>query len=184
MLSQFSKEGDKPTLADLNFKFPKDVYPVGRLDHDSEGMLLLTNDKKLNHYLLNPKNKHWRTYWVQVDGAITTEAIEQLKKGVVINLKGNKHNTLPAKARIIEEPELPERIPAIRYRKEIPTSWIEISLIEGKNRQVRRMTAAVGFPTLRLVRAKIETLEIGSLQPGCVKPDNQKDILKKLKVKL
>ena len=138
MLSQFSKEGDKPTLADLDFKFSKDIYPVGRLDADSEGLLLLTNDTDLNYRLLNPKFKHKRTYYVQVDGQISEEACQQLATGVKISIDGKPHHTLPAKIEILEqEPLLPARNPPIRFRKNIPTSWVSITLHEGKNRQVR-----------------------------------------------
>ena len=167
VLSQFSKEGDKKTLADYFFSLPKDVYPVGRLDYDSEGLLLLTNDKKLTHQLLEPKFKHERTYWVQVEGTITKEAIEQLQKGIVINVNGKQYKSSPAKATIFsEQPDISERIPPIRFRKNIPTSWISLTLIEGKNRQVRKMTAAVGFPTLRLIRYSIEKLTIDGLNAG------------------
>lgn len=180
MLSQFSSEGDKPTLAQLG-NFPKDVYPVGRLDSDSEGLLLLTNDKTLNNKLLNPKQKHWRTYLAQVDGTITNEAIKKLCQGVDITVDGNTHHTLPAKAfKRNEEPKLPERLPPIRYRKNIPTSWVELSLFEGKNRQVRKMTAAVGFPTLRLVRIAIEKISLGNMQPGDVVELTSEDIHTKL----
>lgn len=166
MMSQFSRENSNPTLADIEFNFPKDVYPVGRLDHDSEGLLLLTNDTTLNKRLLSPKNKHRRTYWVQVEGEISQEAIAKLCAGVEINLKGFKYKTLPAEVHAISAPDLPERNPPIRFRITVPTSWVSITLIEGKNRQVRRMTAAVGFPTLRLVRASIENLKLGQMQPG------------------
>lgn len=166
MMSQFSRENSNPTLADIEFNFPKDVYPVGRLDHDSEGLLLLTNDTTLNKLLLSPKNKHRRTYWVQVEGEISQEAIAKLCAGVEINLKGVKYKTLPAEVHAISAPDLPERNPPIRFRITVPTSWVSITLIEGKNRQVRRMTAAVGFPTLRLVRASIENLKLGQMQPG------------------
>ncbi|GAA4470025.1 pseudouridine synthase [Nibrella saemangeumensis] len=169
MLSQFSKEGDKPTLADLDFPFEKDIYPVGRLDSDSEGLLLLTNDKQLNHRLLNPKFRHQRTYYVQVDGQITDEAIRQLSQGVTIAVDGKPYATLPAQVLAIPEPVLPERNPPIRYRANIPTSWVAITLQEGKNRQVRKMTAAVGFPTLRLVRWAIEKLTAEGMQPGEVR---------------
>lgn len=180
MLSQFSKEGNHTTLADL-YNFPKDVYPVGRLDADSEGLLILTNDKFLNNQLLNPKHRHERTYWVQVDGAITNEAIQQLKLGVNINVNGKIYKTLPAKAKIIATPnEIEEREPPIRFRKDIPTSWIEISLTEGKNRQVRKMTAAVGFPTLRLIRVKIEDLNLFPLKCGEVKEMPKNDIYRLL----
>jgi 23S rRNA pseudouridine2457 synthase len=168
MLSQFTKEGEHNTLADLKFPFPKDAYPVGRLDADSEGLLLLTNDKSVNSKLLDPSKKHNRKYLVQVEGLITTEAIRQLEKGVRLNEKGNIYNTLPSKAEIIDEPELPERNPPVRFRKNIPTSWISLTIIEGKNRQVRKMTATVGFPALRLVRVSIEDLSIEKMENGYV----------------
>ena len=169
MLSQFSREGDKPTLADLPFDFPSDVYPVGRLDADSEGLLLLTNDKQLNHRLLNPKFRHDRTYYVQVEGAVTSEACQRLAEGVTISVDGKSYHTLPASIQRIDEPTLPERTPPIRYRASIPTSWLSISLHEGKNRQVRRMTAAVGFPTLRLVRWAIENLTAEHMVAGQIR---------------
>ncbi|MCU0246445.1 MAG: pseudouridine synthase [Bryobacter sp.] len=139
------------------------VYPVGRLDRDSEGLLLLTDDGALAHRLTEPKYAHPRTYWVQVEGTVTEAALEQLRRGVMI--QGVK--TRPAKARGLEgEPALPPRDPPVRYRKSIPTAWIELTLTEGRNRQVRRMTAAVGLPTLRLVRAAIGELRLGELTPG------------------
>jgi len=167
VLAQFSKEGEKKTLADFFHDFPKDVYPVGRLDYDSEGLLLLTNDKQLTYRLLEPKFKHSRTYWVQVEGSITEDAVAQLKKGVVINVNGKQYKTASAKATIFSEaPKVPERNPPIRYRKEIPTSWISLTITEGKNRQVRKMTAAVGFPTLRLIRYSIGGVTIEGLDVG------------------
>lgn len=169
MLSQFTKEGEHTTLADLPFKFPKDVYPVGRLDADSEGLLILTNDNYLKTKLLEPKFGHTKTYWVQVEGEITQEAIRQLSQGVVIRIKGKEHRTNPAKVEKIEEPNVPPRTPPVRFRKEIPTSWISIQIGEGKNRQVRRMTAAVGFPTLRLLRGSIENVSLLQLKPMEVK---------------
>jgi 23S rRNA pseudouridine2457 synthase len=173
MLSQFTREGEHPTLADLDFDFPKDVYPVGRLDADSEGLLLLTNDNFLKTKLLEPKNKHLRTYYVQVDGLVTPEACMALQKGVLIAVNGKQYRTLPAIVQPIGTPDLPERNPPIRFRKNIPTSWLAISLYEGKNRQVRKMTAAAGFPTLRLVRwaiGKVTLLKSGqiSANPGDV----------------
>jgi 23S rRNA pseudouridine2457 synthase len=180
MLSQFSRESNKPTLADLAFNFPSDVYPVGRLDADSEGLLLLTNDKQLNHRLLNPKFRHNRTYYVQVDGQLTTEATEQLAAGVIISVDGNSYQTLPANAQILSEPALPVRSPPIRYRATIPTSWLAISLHEGKNRQVRKMTAAVGFPTLRLVRWAIEALTADGMQPGDVRELSREEAMRGL----
>ena len=187
MLSQFSREGDKVgprsvTLADLDFNFPTDVYPVGRLDADSEGLLLLTSDKQLNHRLLNPKFRHNRTYQVQVDGTVTEEACRQLSEGVTISVDGKSYHTLPATARPIPEPVLPERNPPIRYRASIPTSWLSIALYEGKNRQVRKMTAAVGFPTLRLVRWAIENLTAEGMTPGQVRELSRADALRGLKI--
>lgn len=167
VLSQFSPEGDKQTLAHYFTHLPKDVYPVGRLDYDSEGLLLLTNDKALTHQLLEPRFAHPRTYYVQVEGAITTAALQQLSSGVTISINGTKHQTKPCKAKKLAAlPDLPERNPPIRYRKEIPTSWIALTLTEGKNRQVRRITAAVGFPTLRLIRYAIGNINIEGLGPG------------------
>lgn len=167
VLSQFSAEGDKETLADYLQGLPKDVYPVGRLDYDSEGLLLLTNDKNLNHQLTEPKFAHSRIYWVQVDGDITIEAIKKLAAGVMITVNGKHYNTLPARAeKLLNEPPVPPRNPPIRYRANIPTSWISLTLTEGKNRQVRKMTAAVGFPTLRLIRYAIGQLTLDGIEPG------------------
>lgn len=166
VLCQFSPEGEKQTLADY-LDVDKDVYPVGRLDYDSEGLLLLTNDKGLNAKLLNPQKAHEREYWVQVEGSLTPEALHLLCKGLVISIDGKRHKTLPAKAVLLPgEPGLPARNPPIRYRQQIATSWLSLTLTEGKNRQVRRMTAAVGFPTLRLVRRRIGLATIEGLQPG------------------
>lgn len=167
VLSQFSAEGDKKTLADYFHHLPKNVYPVGRLDYDSEGLLLLTDDKPLTHLLLDPKFAHPRTYWVQVEGMITEEAIKQLEHGVRINIDGKQHLTKKAKASIFTtQPNVSERNPPVRFRKEIPTSWLSLTLTEGKNRQVRKMTAAVGFPTLRLIRYAIGKLTLDRIMPG------------------
>lgn len=166
VLSQFSAEGDKRTLAHYLSHLNKDMYPVGRLDYDSEGLLLLTNDTSLNHRLLDPQFGHQRSYWVQVEGAITEAAIDQLSKGVTLNLKGKMYFTKPALATILNHVAVEERNPPIRFRKEILTSWISLTLTEGKNRQVRRMTAAVGFPTLRLIRFSIGQLTLDNLLPG------------------
>ncbi len=166
VLSQFSAEKGQTSLADF-FEVPKDVYPVGRLDHDSEGLLLLTNDKTINNRLLNPSYAHEREYWVQVDGAITTAALSALQTGVAINVEGKTVHTKTCKATLFEtSPLVPDRNPPIRFRKEIPAPWIRMVLTEGKNRQVRKMTARVGFPTLRLIRYRIGSLELGNLQPG------------------
>lgn len=177
MLSQFSREAPQhQTLADLTMDFPSDVYPVGRLDKDSEGLLLLTNDKRINQALLHPKKQHWRNYWVQVDNIPTLEALQQLQDGVTIRLNKKNYPTKPARVTLLEEaPPLPPRNPPVRYRANIPTAWLDLQLIEGKNRQVRRMTAAVGFPTLRLVRHRIVDLQLGNLQPGEVQEWSAKD---------
>lgn len=170
VLSQFSKEGEKQTLADFFKDIPKNIYPVGRLDFDSEGLLLLTDDKAITHRLLEPSFAHARTYWVQVDGMINDEAIKKLEAGVTINVNGKMYRTKKAVAKKFEnEPEVPERNPPIRFRKNIPTSWISLTLTEGKNRQVRKMTAAVGFPTLRLIRYSIGKVTIENLSPGSYK---------------
>nr|WP_295930024.1 pseudouridine synthase [uncultured Dyadobacter sp.] len=170
MLSQFTREGDHQTLADLGFDFPKDVYPVGRLDADSEGLLLLTNDNFLKTKLLEPRNKHTRTYYVQVEGEATELACAQLSRGVNISINGKQYKTLPAEVAVIEEPTLPERNPPIRFRKNIPTSWLSVTLHEGKNRQVRRMTASVAFPTLRLVRWSIGKISLADKKINFPKP--------------
>jgi len=161
VICQFSPHEKHPSLAD--YISIKNVYPAGRLDHDSEGLLLLTDDGKLQHKISDPKNKMPKTYWVQVDNQITEEAVEQLKKGVMLK----DGLTRPAKARMINEPEnLWPRDPPVRFRKNIPTSWIELTIREGKNRQVRRMTAAVGFPTLRLIRCKIGQWDVRGIDSG------------------
>lgn len=181
VLSQFStQDRNKQTLKDY-FDVPSDVYPVGRLDYDSEGLLLLTNDTRLNHRLLHPSFAHEREYWVQVDGAVGSDAIQQLAKGVVITPDGKPYHTKPCRVQLLSpDPQVPDRTPPIRFRKEIPAPWLQMILTEGKNRQVRRMTAAVGFPTLRLIRQRMEDLTLGSLQPGEMISLNRKTILKKL----
>ncbi|MBG9375362.1 pseudouridine synthase [Panacibacter sp. DH6] len=180
VLSQFTSQLGKQTLADY-FNVPKNVYPVGRLDEDSEGMLILTNDVQLNHRLLDPSFAHERTYLVQVDGAITTQAIQQLQQGVEINVNGKLYKTKPCKASLLMHvPDVPPRNPPVRFRKAIPAPWIKITLTEGKNRQVRRMTAKVGFPTLRLIRESIEGITLGNLEPGKMIELPQKTIYKKL----
>jgi 23S rRNA pseudouridine2457 synthase len=159
VVSQFSGEGE--TLR--KFVSVKNVYPVGRLDHDSEGLLLLTDDGALQHRLTDPRFAHPRTYLVQVEGVPDESELRQLEKGVLIR----DYQTRPAQVRLLEaEPQLPPRNPPVRFRKSVPTAWLEITLTEGRNRQVRRMTAAVGHPTLRLVRSAIGMLQLGTLKPG------------------
>ncbi len=166
VLCQFTDEQQRDTLANY---IPSDRYPhfyaAGRLDRDSEGLLILTDNGALQHYIAHPKNKLAKTYWVQVEGDITPTAMQQLNRGVA--LKDGK--TQPAKANKIAEPTIWARTPPIRERKAIPTSWISLTIKEGKNRQVRRMTAAVGFPTLRLIRAQIGPWALDSIESGSFK---------------
>ena len=166
MLTQFSGQAGDLTLKDLGFDFAKDVYPVGRLDKDSEGLLLLSSDTRINQALLEPRFGHQKEYWVQVENIPGAEDLARLATGVTI--KGG-HKTAPCEAKLIADPHLPERSPPVRYRKSIPTAWMQLVLHEGKNRQVRRMTAAVGHPTLRLLRWRIEHLTLDGLQPGDVR---------------
>ncbi len=162
VLCQFSDKEGRPTLSNLG-KFPKDVYPVGRLDYDSEGLVLLTNDNELKHRLLEPKFKTPKTYLAQVERIPDENALDKLRNGILIEGK----RTLPAKVKLLkEEPALPPRSVPIRFRKNVPTAWLEITIYEGRNRQVRKMTAAVGHPTLRLVRIKIGKIEMKNLQQG------------------
>lgn len=168
------------TLGDL-YDFPSDVYPIGRLDKDSEGLLILSDDKQLNHRLLDPKFAHQRTYWVQVEGIPQARHLEHLRTGVTIRINKKDYRTKPALAKILDTPPpLPPRNPPIRYRANVPDTWLELSLTEGKNRQVRRMCAKVGFPVLRLVRQSIERLELGTMEVGTVRQIDQKELLEKL----
>ena len=161
VLCQFTDDQGRATLAD--FIKQKNVYAAGRLDRDSEGLLLLTDDGKLQNKITDPKNKMEKTYWVQVEGEITEQAVSQLRKGVTLK----DGLTKPAKAKIISQPaDLWDREPPIRERKNIPTSWLQLSIKEGKNRQVRRMTAATGFPTLRLIRYSIGQWSIENINNG------------------
>lgn len=161
VICQFSRDGLHPTLADY-IPVPE-FYPAGRLDTDSEGLLLLTDDGVLQHRITDPKHKLPKTYWVQVEGAVTDAALQSLRAGVSLN----DGVTLPAEALCIDEPEqLWQRDPPIRVRKAIPTSWIALTIREGRNRQVRRMTAAVGLPTLRLIRYRIGDWSLDELPLG------------------
>ena len=160
VLTQFTDGQGRPTLAD--YIDTKGVYAAGRLDRDSEGLVLLTDDGKLQHRLTSPGKKTWKTYWVQVEGIADDQAIERLEKGVVLK----DGPTLPARVKKIAAPELWPRNPPVRYRASIPTQWLEISLQEGRNRQVRRMTACVGHPTLRLVRVAMGRWKLKRLKPG------------------
>lgn len=163
VMCQFTDEGERQTLA--HYIDVPDIYPAGRLDYDSEGLLALTDCGPLQHAIANPHNKMAKTYWVQVEGDIPTEAINALRQGVTLK----DGPTLPAQVSRIEPPNLWERIPPVRFRANIPTSWLEITIKEGRNRQVRRMTAAVGYPTLRLVRAAIGEWKLEDLLPGQLK---------------
>ncbi|ALN94280.1 MULTISPECIES: pseudouridine synthase [Lysobacter] len=166
VLSQFTDRSvpPKPTLA--GFGLPKNVYAAGRLDHDSEGLLLLTDDGDLAHRLTDPKHKQPKTYWVQVEGEPREDQLQALRRGVELN----DGPTLPAQAERIDPPALWPRDPPVRFRKTVPDAWLAITIGEGRNRQVRRMTAAVGLPTLRLVRAAVGPYRLGDLQPGQWRP--------------
>lgn len=169
-LSQFKQEKmkNKKLLGDF-YDFPADTMAIGRLDSDSEGLLLLTTDGMMSHKVRNKSIE--KEYYVQVDGLVTDKALEELQKGVEITVSGKKYLTLPCKAFAIDgEPDLPPRGRYIRNERHGPTSWISVTVNEGKKRQVRKMTAAVGFPTLRLVRVRIGDIHIGSLMPGDVEP--------------
>ena len=162
VLSQFTADGSaNRTLAE--FGFPKGVYSIGRLDADSEGLLLLSDEAALNQKLLHPRRAHEREYWAEVERVPGADALRQLEKGIAVQ----NRKTLPCHTWMLEpQPEMPPRIPPIRFRKNVPTCWIALELIEGKNRQVRRMTAAIGHPTLRLVRVRIGQFQLGDLAAG------------------
>ena len=162
VISQFTSDGS-PNRTLAEFGFPKDVYPLGRLDADSEGLLLLSDEPGLNTRLLEPKNRHPRTYWAQVEGIPNLGALEKLSRGVSLG----EHQTLPCRASLLNpQPSVPPREPPIRVRKTVPDCWITLELTEGKNRQVRKMTASIGHPTLRLIRVRIGALELGDFKAG------------------
>jgi 23S rRNA pseudouridine2457 synthase len=162
VLSQFTPDhANQRTLAEFNF--PKEVYPIGRLDADSEGLLLLSDEPELNQRLLNPRYAHQREYWAEVERIPSLISLQRITSGLLIR----GHKTLPCLAHVLEpRPEVPPRSPPIRFRKIVPTCWISLQLIEGKNRQVRHMTAAIGHPTLRLLRVRIGKFELRNLSPG------------------
>ena len=163
VLCQFTDRSATPRRTLAEFGLPADVYPAGRLDYDSEGLLLLTDDGRLAHRLTDPRHKRPKTYWVQVEGAPDPAALQRLREGVALN----DGPTRPAQARLLPAPPpLWPRDPPVRYRKSVPDAWIELAIREGRNRQVRRMTAAVGLPTLRLVRVAIGAHRLDGLQPG------------------
>ncbi|MGD0258908.1 MAG: pseudouridine synthase [Verrucomicrobiota bacterium] len=162
VLSRFTPDGS-PNRTLAEFAFPKQVYPIGRLDADSEGLLLLSDEAALNERLLHPRRAHQREYWAQVERIPLPDALLKLAKGLVIR----ERQTLPGRAWILDpQPDVPPRDPPIRFRKTVPACWIGLELAEGKNRQVRRMTAAIGHPTLRLIRVRIGNLELRDLPPG------------------
>jgi 23S rRNA pseudouridine2457 synthase len=172
VLSQFTPEHGHPSLAD--FGLPEHVYPAGRLDHDSEGLLLLTSDGALQARIADPKHKMPKVYWAQVEREITAEALAGLRAGLTLR----DGPTRPCGARPLPDPGLPSRVPPIRFRKTVPTSWAEITLKEGRNRQVRRMLASVGFPVLRLIRRAIGPLTLEGLQQGQWRELKRAEILK------
>lgn len=181
VLSQFTRESGHQSIADFFFIDLKDVYPVGRLDKDSEGLLILTNDKQLNKLILSPKAKKSKKYFAQVEGVFSKQASQAIRKGVKITVDKKPYQTQGASAKKIDPPKyLWERNPPVRFRKEIPTSWVEVVLEEGKNRQVRKMLAAVGFPVLRLIRSSIEQLGLNQIAPGDIQEYHQQEFYRKL----
>jgi 23S rRNA pseudouridine2457 synthase len=166
VLCQFTDRSQPPRPTLAGFGLPPDVYAAGRLDHDSEGLLLLTDDGRLAHRLTDPRHKQAKTYWVQVEGVPDVDQLRALREGVELR----DGRTRPARADAIEPPALWPRDPPVRFRKTVPDSWLALTLREGRNRQVRRMTAAVGLPTLRLVRVAIGTHALDGLAPGQWRP--------------
>ena len=181
MLSQYTDEVENKGLGSI-FRIPKGIYAVGRLDLDSEGLLILTNDKKLNSALLNPENEHKRIYHVEVEGIPSSDALKGLSDGLGISIDGKSYQTKKAEVSILTDYQLPERSPAVNRIKHPVTSWLEVILTEGKNRQVRKMTAKMGHPTLRLLRVAIEDLALHPLMPGQIVMISKKVLYKKLKL--
>ncbi len=181
-ISQFtSSHPKKKCLGEMGFEFPKNVYPVGRLDENSEGLLILTNDKSLNYKLLKPEFEHKRIYLVQLQGIITAEALKQLEAGISIALDAGSYITKPCKAKCVPQPKnLPPRAHSVR--ESLPTSWIELTLTEGKYHQVRKMAAGVGFPCVRLIRIAIEEIRLENMQPGDVRELKRDAVYKKLHI--
>ncbi len=171
-LSQFTDKLNRKTLSHLE-NIPNDVYPLGRLDMDSEGLLLLSNDKLLVDYLLNPQNSHEKEYLAQVEGIPTEEELNRVRGGLMIE----NNMTLPGQIEISSPPNISERVPPIRKRLNIPTCWVKVIITEGRNRQVRKMTAAIGHPTLRLIRVRIKNILLGSLKPGELRKLAEKEII-------
>jgi len=170
VLSQFTDEAGHPGIASLGLGLPNDVWPVGRLDRDSEGLLMLTNDMRYRSALTDPASKCPKNYWVQVEGDPDEQDLANMEKPMKLRIKGKEHLTVGARVSLMSDLSIPERTPPIRFRKHIPTRWIQLEITEGKNRQIRRMTAHVGFPTLRLIRAGIGDLMLEDLgiDPGIV----------------
>lgn len=180
VLSQFTSEGNNPGLSSI-YDLPKNVYPVGRLDFESEGLLILTNDKSLNNKLLNPAYNHKKIYWVELEGKPSKSEMNKFKMGLTINLKGKKHDTKPAKIQFIQ-PDITPRNPPVNEKKHPERSWVEIVLTEGKNRQIRKMTAAIGHPTLRLIRVGIEELRLTPLKSGEITEISKNVLYRKLRL--
>lgn len=172
-LSQFTDKLNRKTLSNLK-NIPKNIYPIGRLDIDSEGLLLISNDKLLVDYLLNPQNSHEKEYLAQVEGIPTEEEMNKFRSGLIIE----NQKTLPAQIEVINSPNLPDRVPPIRRRMNIPVCWTKIVITEGRNRQVRKMTAAIGHPTLRLIRIRIKNITLGDLKAGEIRELNKIEIRK------
>ena len=182
-LSQFSDEARHPGLLKLELGLPKDVYPIGRLDRDSEGLLLLTNDNRFKSDMLDPEGEHERRYWVQVEGDPKETDLRAFERPMEISIRKSDFTTRPASARVLEGLELPDRTPPIRQRLSIPTAWIEVCLTEGKNRQVRKMTAHAGFPTLRLIRKGFGALDLDAMgiEPGKIQELSQEEAYQALR---